>query len=41
MRGRFTHRQERSEVPWSDVPADFCEFSPGKKRHEIVKQALT
>ncbi len=39
LRGKSTHRQKRSEVPWPEVPVDFVEFSPKKKRCGGEKQA--
>jgi hypothetical protein len=37
LKGRFTHRQKRSEVPWPEVPTDFYEWSPSKKREGFNK----
>ena len=31
LKGHFTNRQERKEVPWPDIPADF-EWEPKKRR---------
>lgn len=38
LKGKFTHRQKRSEVPWPELPEGFQEFSPKKKRHGGPKQ---
>ena len=31
-KGKFRHRQKRSEVAWPEIPTDFEEWSPLKKR---------
>ncbi|KAL3787911.1 hypothetical protein HJC23_000153 [Cyclotella cryptica] len=32
LKGNFKHRQKRSEVAWPDIPTDFDEWAPPKKR---------
>ena len=32
LKGKFRHRQKRSEVAWPEIPADFDEWTPPKKR---------
>ena len=31
LNGHFTNRQERKEVPWPDIPADFEDCEPKKR----------
>ena len=31
LKGNFTNRQERKEVPWPDIPADFEDWEPKKR----------
>jgi hypothetical protein len=32
LKGKFTHGQKKSNIPWPEVPTDFYEWSPTKKR---------
>ena len=32
LKGKFKHRQKRSEVAWPEIPTDFEEWTPPKKR---------
>ena len=32
LKGNFKHRQNRGEVAWPDIPEDFDEWTPPKKR---------
>ena len=32
LKGNFKHRQKRSDVSWPDIPSDFDEWAPPKKR---------
>ena len=32
LKGKFKHRQKRSEVAWPEIPEDFDEWTPPKKR---------
>jgi len=32
LKGKFKHRQKRSEVAWPEIPTDFEEWTPQKKR---------
>ena len=32
LKGKFMHRQKRSEVPWPEIPTDFDEWSPPRKK---------
>jgi hypothetical protein len=35
LKGKFKHRQKRSEVPWPEVPSDFYEWEPPKKKRAL------
>ncbi len=35
LKGKFKHRQKRSEVPWPEVPSDFYEWEPPKKKRPL------
>ena len=37
LKGKFKHRQKRSEVAWSEIPEDFDEWTPPKKRRTQEK----
>ncbi len=37
LKGKFKHRQKRSKVPWPEVPSDFYEWEPPKKRRALEK----
>ena len=37
LKGKFKHRQKRSKVPWPEVPTDFYEWVPAKKRRALEK----
>ena len=32
LKEKFKHRQKRSEVAWPEIPTDFEEWTPPKKR---------
>jgi len=32
LKGKFRHGQKRSEVAWPEIPTDFEDWSPPKKR---------
>ena len=35
LRGRFTNRQGRKDVPWPGIPTDFEDWEPKKKRKKV------
>ena len=37
LKGKFRHRQKRSEVAWPEIPADFDEWTPPKKEKNSGK----
>ena len=37
LKGKFKHLHKRSEVAWPDIPEDFDEWTPPKKRRTQVK----
>ena len=32
LKGKFMHRQKQSKVPWPEIPTDFNEWSPPRKK---------
>ena len=32
LKGKFRHRQKRSEVAWPEIPTNFDEWTPPKRR---------
>ena len=32
LMGRYTHKQKRKEVSWTEIPQDFDEWAPKKRR---------
>ena len=35
LRGRFTNKQGRKDVPWPGIPTDFEDWEPKKKREKV------
>ena len=35
LRGRFTNRQGRKDVPWPGICTDFADWEPKKKRKKV------
>ena len=35
LKGKFMHRQKRSKVPWPEIPTDFDEWSPPRKKRGL------
>ncbi len=37
LKGKFKHRQKRSEVAWPEIPEDFDEWTPPKMKRTQKK----